>query len=235
MSLASLDVWHSRPIAPTRRIAVGELNLPSAPPPGPGGLLLGAIIARFATLLDPDDLAEMRVLMDEVERGLPIGQPRLRYRLQQDRVGLLRSRHRLVRDGDGLRFELETRKCLPAQSALAAVYACIGIPIERRSVVMGVVRRGFDWKGPVRPGLVDHLVGNEVASRFRSGELDVASDSMQWALGLLGLDLASTPDPRDVQRSYRVLLRSVHPDHGGGHDAADRIAELSRARAILLS
>ena len=86
MTVAFLDVWHSRPIAPTRRVALGDFDLPTDPAPGPGGLLLGAVIARFAPSLDRDILAEMKTLMDEVERGDKIGQPRLRHRFQQDIV-----------------------------------------------------------------------------------------------------------------------------------------------------
>lgn len=235
MLLASLEVWHSRPIAPTRRVALGDSVLPVDPAPGPGGLLLGAVLARFASRLDVELQAEMIYLLDDIERGKEIGQPRLRYRRQRDRVGLLRSRHRLVRESDGLRFSFDSSKSLPAQSALAAAYACELIPDEHRGEVMAVMRRGLDWHGSVGPGLIDHLVGPDVAARFRSGDLGVASDPMLWALGILGLEATGSPDPRDVQKSYRKLVRTAHPDHGGGqHVAADRIAELSRAREILL-
>ena len=151
MTLAFLDVWHSRPIAPTRRVALGDFDLPTDPAPGPGGLLLGAVIARFAPDLDRDILAEMKTLMGEVERGDKIGQPRLRHRLQKDIVGLSQSTHRLVVGDEGLRFELEMHKGLPAQSALAAVYACERVPLERRPAVISVLRRGLEWVGPLGP------------------------------------------------------------------------------------
>jgi len=240
MVLAELEVWHSRPIAPTRRIALGDSYLPVDPVPGPGGLLLGAVVARFIEDLDRDLRDEMQVLMSEVERGRRIGQPQMRHRLQDDRVGLSRSRHRLVAGVDGLRFEFETSKGLPAQSALAAVYGCGQLPLKDRPAVMEVMRRGAEWVGPVGPGLIDHLVGRDVAMRFRSGSYETASDPMIWAMGILeldGEDLASKDiAAKEVQRSYRRLLRDAHPDHGAGEDeAADRIAELSKAREILLS
>ncbi|MFT7473513.1 MAG: hypothetical protein ACI81L_000428 [Verrucomicrobiales bacterium] len=236
MILASLEVWHSRPIAPTRRVALGDSDLPTDPAPGAGGLLLGAVLARFASQLDAEMRAEMLALMNEVERGQRIGQPRLRHRLQADRVGLGRSRHRLVAGPDGLRFELETAKGLPAQSALAAVYAVGGVPIDRRTEIMAVLRRGLDWVGPVGSGLIEHLVGADVAMRMRSGAYSIASDPLIWAMGVLELDGGGDDfAPRDIQRSYRRLVRDAHPDHGAGRDdAADRIAELSRAREILL-
>ncbi len=236
MVLAYLDVWHSRPIAPTRRVALGEFDLPTDPAPGPGGLLLGAIIARFAPDLDRDIRSEMTTLMKEVERGLSIGQPRLRHRLQQDIIGLSCSSHRLVTSEDGLRFELEMHKGLPAQSALAAVYACEHVPLGRRAEVMAVLRRGLEWVGPLGPGLIDHLVGQEVAMRLRSGAYSTASSPLLWAMSILELDTDADLEPKEVQKSYRRLLRDAHPDHGAVEDdAADRIAELSRAREILLS
>jgi len=58
---------------------------------------------------------------------------------------------------------------------------------------------------------------------------------MIWAMGILELD-GEDIAAKDVQRSYRRLLRDAHPDHGAGEDtAADRIAELTKAREILLS
>lgn len=94
----------------------------------------------------------------------------------------------------------------------------------------------MDWVGPVGPGLIDHLVGAEVAMRLRSGAFSTASDPLIWAMGVLELESSSDVEPKDIQRSYRRLIRDAHPDHGAGTDgAADRIAELARAREILLS
>ena len=53
MLLAELEVWHSRPVTPTRRIALGNLVLPVDPVPGFGGLLIGAIVAAHLPALDP--------------------------------------------------------------------------------------------------------------------------------------------------------------------------------------
>jgi hypothetical protein len=45
MLLAEIEVWHTRPAVPTRRVALGHLVLPVDPAPGFGGLLLGAVVA----------------------------------------------------------------------------------------------------------------------------------------------------------------------------------------------
>ncbi len=236
MMLAEFNLWHSRPIAPTRRVAIGDSHLPIDPAPGLGGLLLGAVMARYASDLDADTRTDMEELMRDVEQGKRIGQPRLRHRLQADRVGLSCSSHRLVAGENGLRFELETAKALPEQSTLTAVYAVGEMPLKQRKSVMNVLRSGLEWVGPVGPGLIDHLVGPDIAMRFRSGMYDTASDPMIWAMGVLELDADDGIAAKTVQKSYRRLLRSAHPDHGAGEtEAADRIAELSKAREILLS
>ena len=42
-------------------------------------------------------------------------------------------------------------------------------------------------------------------------------------------------DRVDVQKRFRRLLRTAHPDHGGASaGAAERIAELTEARELLL-
>ena len=236
MQLAELEIWHSRPIAPTRRVALGDSELPTDPSPGPGGVLLGAVMARFGPDLDDDLRLDVRALIGQVERGVVIGQPRLRHRFQGDRIGLMRSRHRLLAGVEGLWFELETAKASPAQSVLAAVYACGEVPTDQRTAVISVLRRGFDWAGPVGPGLLDHLVGVEGARRFRAGIFNGSTDILLWAFDVLGLEPHEDPAPKMVQQRYRALLRDAHPDHGGGkRDAADRIATLVRAREILLS
>lgn len=235
MILASLDVWHSRPIAPTRRVALGSFDLPVDPAPGLGGLLLGAIVARFAAAVDDDVRAEMSTLIGRVERGLSVGQPRLRFRLQEDRVGLSRSRHRLLSESAGLRFEFATKNVAPIPSALGAVYASAQMSPDRRSAVIAVLRRGLEWRGALELGLTDHLVGVDAATRLRSSTDSAFSDPMMWALGILEYTPNDDAHPRDIQKRYRRLLREAHPDLGGGDDAAaERIADLALAREILL-
>lgn len=231
MLLAELEVFQSRPIAPTRRVALGTTLLPTSPMPGFGGLLLGGIVARFAPQLDPDLLPDLLRLTHQVEAGHRIPQPRLRHRLQDDRIGLNAHRHRLLGSGDALQFDLDA-SASAAPSVLGAVYAAGRLDALHRPATFAAMRRGLRWQGPVGRALVDHLTGFRSTASW-SG-LD-GHDPVLWAVRLLGL----TPEGytrKDVQTRFRALLRQAHPDHGGAStDAAARIAALTEARGILLA
>ena len=108
MVLAELEVFQSRPIAPTRRVALGSCVLPVSPAPGFGGLLLGAVVAAFVAEVDDDLHADLDRLTHQVEQGMSIPQPRLRHRFQVDHVGLNRRHHRLLGDGERMRLDLDT-------------------------------------------------------------------------------------------------------------------------------
>src|SRR3954451_829308 len=148
--LAELEIWHSRPIAPTRRVALGRRLLPTDPPPGFGGVLLGGIVAGHLDALHPDLLGELGRLIGALEAGRRIPQPRLRHRFQADRLGLARSRHRLVGTGDSVDFEFESEGS-PASQVLGAAYAAGRLDGVERRVVMAVVRRGARWHGTLGP------------------------------------------------------------------------------------
>lgn len=233
MILAQAVSHLSRPIAPTRRVALGESELPCSPAPGFGGILLGGIVARFGPDVDPDLRDELLRLMTDVERGRRIPQPRLRHRLQADRVGLQRCVHRLVGDGETLRFQFQHERGTAAQHVLCAVYAVSALPTTCRGTVMATLRKGLAWHGEVDGALIAHLAGRTPSHRITAA---VLADPVRWAKQTLALDAGDlVPERRVVQQAFRQLLRSAHPDHGGADlGAAERIAELTEARRILL-
>jgi len=235
MLLAELEVYHSRPIAPTRRVAVGSTLLPCDPAPGFGGLLLGGVAARFAMDLDPDDVPDIVALTHELEAGRRIPQPRLRHRFQDDRVGLTHSPHRLHRDEetDAMRLQFTTTKGAPSQQVLGAVYAAGQLPRAVRGDVLAAVRRGLAWTGDIGPALLAHLAGRGHVALSSTA----MADPVGWAMGVLGLStLEARPEKGTVQRGYRDALLAAHPDHGGSDDqAAQRIADIGEARRILLA
>jgi hypothetical protein len=233
MILAELEVFHSRAIAPTRRVALGQRDLPVSPAPGFGGLLLGGVVAAHMPGLDPDLFDDLNRLTLQLERGMRIPQPRLRHRLQVDRIGLQRSVHRLRGDGEELSFEIDD-KGSPAQHILAAVYAAGGLPFGPRNRVMEAIRKAMRWSGAIDGSLVAHLSG---LAKHHDWSSDAYRDPVGWAIGVLALGHnGRRPGRRAVQKQFRELVRLAHPDHGGDRaEAARRLAELAEARRILLA
>ncbi len=232
--LAELEIHHSRPIAPTRRIALGMRNLPVDPAPGAGGLLLAAIVARTAPHVESDLREGLVNLIDDLDRGARIPQPRVRHRFQTDRIGLLRSTHRLLADGNTLSFDFDDEYGRPVQQAIGAIYAAGSLPLETRSIVFDAVRSALVWGRPVDAVFIGAVMGGTTASL---SDLRSWNDPVSWALEIFALEGSSeeAPSKRAVQRRFRTLLRDAHPDHGAEKTgAADRIAELNEARRILL-
>jgi hypothetical protein len=231
--LAELEVFHSRAIAPTRRLALGSRDLPVTPAPGFGGILLGGIVAAYIPVLAPELFDDLDRLTRQLEAGYRIPQPRLRHRLQVDRVGLQRSVHRLQGQGEELAFEIDT-KGAPAHHILAAVYAAGELPLGPRNRVMEAIRKATRWTGAIDGSLVAHLSGLATHHQWSP---EAHRDPVGWALAVLQLgSAAQRPGRRTIQRQFRDLVRAAHPDHGGARDeAAGRLAELSEARRILLA
>lgn len=233
MILAELEVFHSRPIAPTRRVALGRRHLPLHPAPGFGGILLGGIAAAHVGDLDPDLVPDLYRLVDDVDYGRRVPQPRLRYRFQTDRIGLTKSRLRLIGDGESMRFDFDA-KAAPAQYLLGAVYAGGALPFSDRRAVLNAVRKGLRWHGTVDAGLIAHLGG---AAGPGAWSPEAFEDPVRWALGVLGFadGTDGALDRRRIQNRFREQARSAHPDHGGtASGAAERLSDLAEARRILL-
>lgn len=231
MLLAELEVFHSRPIAPTRRVGLGVTVLPTAPPPGFGGLLLGGVVASFVADVSRDLVEDFTRLSHQLEAGQRITQPRLRHRFQDDRVGLIGYRHKLIGTGEELLFDIDHRGS-PEPNVLGALYAAGRLDAEHRPAVFGAMRRGLRWGGDIGAQLVEHLSDARSTSNWATLG---GRDPVLWAMSIL--ELGEDPVERGtVQRRFRELLRAAHPDHGGeSMAAAERIGELTEARRILLS
>lgn len=237
-ALAELAIYHSRAFAPTRRLALAPSRLPVDPAPGPGGVLLGAVVAHHRDELDEDLFESLLKLTMQLQEGQRIVQPRMRHRFQDDQHGLTRSRARLRREGDGLMVEFEN-KGTGLQLMLGAVYTAGKMEPGPRRAVMDAIRKGMRWGGALDRRLYAHLSGLDGGQAWSA---DVYEDPVRWALQTLGMQgapssaAADMPDRKLVQRRFRDALRAAHPDHGGASDdAAKRINDLTEARRILLS
>jgi hypothetical protein len=230
MLLAELEVWHTRPLAPTRRIALGNLVLPVDPAPGFGGLLLGAVIARHLADIPEDLVPDVHRLIDQVDRAQRVVQPRLRHRFQVDRHGLALSTHRLLGDGEEISFDFHTTGTGVAQ-VLGVIYAVERLDVSIRHLITPVLHKAMRWRGPIGGPLIAHLAGTN------STTLTTLADPRAWALDVLGFPPGTaTPTRREVTAQFRVKMRSVHPDHGGDHSVASTaVFELAEARKILIA
>lgn len=231
MILAELEVRHSRAIAPTRRVALGELYLPVDPAPGFGGLLLAGIVGAWVQHFDDDTRDEIDVLIDDLDRGRRVVQPRIRHRFQTDTHGLAKARHRLVGAGEAVALEIDDEGYgLP--QVLAAVYAAGKLTFRARPEVFRLIWRATRWEGDDLSQLLDYLGGDEAALRRPRGARHDAS----WALALLGFPTTEDPDRTEVLRRFRQLVRDAHPDHGAATaGAGERISELTQAKRVLLA
>lgn len=230
MVLAEIEIRHSRAIAPTRRVAMGELFLPTDDPPGPGGVLLAGILGGFARLLDEDTREALDRLLWDIDNGGRVAQPRLRYRFQADVHGLDRSRHRLIRVGRAMALELDDHGAALPQ-VLGAVYAASRLTLRARPQVFRLLRRATRWEGEVDERLLAYLASDEAP--FRPPD---ARGDEHWALEVLGFAARTEPPRSDILARFRVLVRDAHPDHGADVvGAGERITDLQEAKRILLA
>jgi len=227
--LAEIEIWHTRPLTPTRRVSLGHLVLPADPAPGFGGLLLGAVVARHIGDVDDDLVADTHRLILQVQRGERVAQPRLRHRYQVDRHGMARSVHRLVGEGNDFSFEFDSSGS-PMQQVLGSIYALERLDPMARLALGPILTKAMNWRGPLGTAFVAHLVGSQATSLRSIG------DPRAWALEVLGFPQGTVkPSASEVKARYRALLRSVHPDVGGDElRAGTEIGDLGEARRILL-
>lgn len=229
MLLAELEIWHTRPLTPTRRVALGHMVLPADPAPGFGGLLLAGVVARHVVDVDDDLVPDTHRLIEQVQRAERIAQPRLRHRFQVDRHGMARSTHRLI-GGDGdFAFEFGSHGN-PMQQILGAIYALERLDLDVRRSIGSALTKALSWRGPLGNAFVAHLLGTQVVT-MRS-----IADPRAWALETLGFPPGTTaPSSGEIKRHYRHQIRTVHPDYGGDEKrASTTIGDLGEARRILL-
>jgi len=227
--LAEVEIWHSRPFTPTRRVSLGNMILPVDPAPGLGGVLLGGIVAAHLPDVDEDLVPDISRLIHQVDRGDHVAQPRLRHRLQVDRHGLARSTHRLLGNGEEIEFQFENTGTA-LQQILGAVYVLERLDQPIRHRLAPLMLKAMTWRGPLGSQFVAYLAG------AGSSALSAIADPRAWALEILGFPEGTVkPSKKEIQARFREGLRNVHPDHGGNHrDASKLIDELGEARRVLL-
>jgi hypothetical protein len=254
--LAELNVRHTRRHMPTRRVALGDHYLPTSGA-AYGAVLLAAVAADSVDGLDIEQRDALTRFLDDAHGGLSVPRIALRYRLQTDVHGLDRSRHRIVGEGalDGsgrprVVLELDVHGRAAPQLIGTVMAAAALSPSARRIAFRAVeaalarpgvmpegvqIRRLFEGVPGARPAAPSAGRGRNGAGAAIDPWRNVPAER-RWAMEVLGLNATMTVDRDDVQRRFRRLVRLAHPDQGGAATgAAERIAELSEARELLLT
>jgi hypothetical protein len=248
--LAELNIRHTRRHMPTRRVAVDDGYLPTSGPAF-GGVLIGAVIAEHVPGLDEEQFDALDRLVEVARRGITVPRIALRYRLQRDTHGLDRSRHRIISaavERGSVRPVLELDLHGPAApQVIGALMAASQLPPSGRSVAFrfvdaavarpGVLPEGLDVRRRYEglPGARPPGPGTTTTIGGGSEEWAGIPSERRWAMEVLGLHAGLAIERDDVQRRFRRLVRLAHPDHGAGSTgAAERIAELTEARELLL-
>jgi hypothetical protein len=246
--LAELTVRHTRRHMPTRRVALDHAYLPTSGP-AHGATLVAALVASTLPLIPEEQRELLPRLLEQARNGLTIPRIALRHRLQHDRHGLDRSRHRMLGEDGTFVIELDLHAAATPQ-VLGALMAAAELPASGRTIMLETIRRVFDgrWNGlaagvEIRPiwdrpmsapplaGMREWIAGAPPEEQMWRG---IASEQ-RWAMEVLGLRAGMDVVRDDVNRRFRRLLRDAHPDSGGhAAQAAARIAELTEARTILL-
>lgn len=197
---AELEICHSRVVAPTRRVALGSLDLPD----DYGPVLLGCIVGWFAKGQDGEFLENAARLLAYASHRRPMSQPHLRYRSQQDRVGLLRSTHQLRVDegswlsdgfefgkkgklGNGnknhdLCFVSNVKNSAPAQHVLGALYAVYQLNEPARHKSYELIDLALGWAAE-QPGvaIMSDATAHSDGSAEANGKQAMSDDKAQKA------------------------------------------------------
>lgn len=245
--LAELTVRHTRRHMPTRRVALDHAYLPMTGGRH-GSLLLQTVVAENVGALDDEQLDLFPRLLDDARRGLSVPRIALRYRLQTDVHGLDRSRHRVLGEDGRVVVELDVHGARVPQ-VLGAVLA-VGnmIPSSRDGAITAlraVLDQRFRFPDGVTLRRLEYGIPQEApplpGTTWNRGrppqelEWEGVPSERRWAMEVLGLRGGMGLDRDDINRRFRRLLRDAHPDHGGARaEAAERIAELTEARDLLV-
>jgi hypothetical protein len=251
--LAELNVRHTRLHMPTRRVALGDVYLPTSGP-AYGAVLLGAVMSEFVPALDEEQRDLLPRLLDDARDGLAVPRIALRYRLQNDTHGLDRSRHRIIGEthddpvsGSGHRVVLELdHHGRSDPQVIGAVLAATALPPSARAVALRALDEALRRpRLPVgisvrrlaegAPDLRAFIAPGETARVADDAWRGIPADR-RWAMEVLGLGAEMGVERADVQARFRRLVRMAHPDHGAARDgAAERLAQLRDARELLLA
>ncbi len=248
--LAELNIRHTRRHMPTRRVALDASYLPMNGS-AYGAALLSAVVAENIEGLDEEQRELLPRFLETALDGFSVPRIGLRYRLQTDVHGLDLSRHRLLEESGVLVVELDVHGA-PSPQVIGSIMAAAAMGQTTRRKALRAIDAAVGQPGVIpEPFLVRRLLHGVASERpplaaagpvgpINGVVLDAAKwagipSERRWAMEVLGLGAEMKVERTDIQKRFRRLLRTAHPDHGGESvGAAERIAELTEARELLL-
>lgn len=242
---AELEVCHSRVVAPTRRVALGSLDLPE----DYGPVLLGCVAGWFSQGQDEEFFSDAAKLLAYVSTRTPIPQPHMRYRFQRDLVGLLVSSHQIREEAEllngqkdwqgkggknsknlfeSLKFVSDTKSSTPAQHVLGALYAAHRLKDEAHWQSCEMIELALEWAVERPPG---SLKGANTRLGITGIEAKVGTESERSEL--LGLLVKGSgcleADSRNRSGSHRLSRLTL------AHRWAMKVLEFEEDEAATLS
>lgn len=230
-SVARVKIFHSPTNTPTRRVAPGEVH----GTPDAIELLARCLVADYCLHADQHDVADLRELLLR-PHDLHLPMTRLRFRLQNDTVGLDWSWHHLRFQGGHTHVEIDTHGP-PAAQVLGMVWAVFHNLGTRAA---GDLSTYTTKAAPVRVVHIQSQRRTPPVSAMSAdglgtdGLVTAWPEQVTWALEHLGLH--EPTDLAAVRRAFRTQVRAAHPDRGADASrAAERLHDLDVARQILTS
>ncbi len=206
MSSVHMDVFHSRSVSPTRRVAIRDTNFSFCDLAEcfPGLISLWVdVVSRLGV----EERAVLKRTVNEVVEG-NVPSSRLRHRIQYDYTGLQK-----------------TVLCVESDGS----YQIDGY-INSQQVVLGVVMLLRNFLPDTEPmlKLMGGLCEVNTHSFWGSNNLDFVR--VVWAKRVLGVNVDSF-SREFVMKQFREKVRLSHPDTGNEHNVSVR--DLMEARNVL--
>ena len=205
-------------VAPTRRVALGDLWLPTRPAPGFGGILLAGIVGgrRQQPRRRPPRRARRA---DQRPRARCTHPPAQAAAPVPDRRGRASIAATTASSGRGEAMDPRARRPRrrAAPGARCGLRRRPSCRTGARGAVFRLLRRGTRWHAATTTSGSSRT---SPGTRPRTGPGRSPAGTSPGRCNVLGYAARAEPSRSDILTTFRRLVRDAHPDHGGDADGA---------------